>query len=207
MVSRKGKPSRKANRKYRGGFKSTAKKALSIPELKAAFDALEQETVRILREGSADTQLKEFKTAWQRIFHRPVSTEAAEGYLAVKRTAPRRNNTRKTQKGGAALAGAPLDYMTRPGLDGAYVSVPKYLAGGLDFYNTINQTALSKDCGVVDITPKVPLTIGSNEVMKGGGAPPATGNPPSPFNAAKLYWSGKPVGPSPDPSESTKLGI
>ncbi len=210
MASRKGKPSRKANRKSRtGGGSATAKRALSIPELKAAFDALEQETVRILRQGTADAQLKEFKAAWQRIFHRPVSTAAAESYLAVKRTAPRRNTTRKgnkSQMGGAALAGAPLDYMTRPGLDGVYASVPKYLSSGLDFYNTINQTAMSKDCGVVDITPKVPITIGSNEVMKGG-APPATGNPPTPMNAAKLYWSGKPVGPSPDPSESTKLGI
>ena len=202
MASRKGKQTRKRNARQRGG----SAKPLSIPELKTAFDALEQETKRILREGTADSQIKEFKSVWSRIFHRPVSTEAAEGYLAVKRAAKPSRSTRKNQKGGAAaLAGAPLDYMTRPGLDGAHVSVPSYLSGGLSFYNHINQIAMDKDCGIVNTTPKVPISIGSNEVMKGGGAPPATGNPPTPFDAFKLYWSGKAVGPSPDPSQNTKI--
>ncbi len=215
--SRKGQKTRKGSRRVaqRGGSK-----ALTIPELRTAFDALEQETRRILREGGADKQVKAFQAVWKRIFHRPVSAAAAEGYLAVKRAAPtpRANMTRKNkQKGGAAaaLAGAPLDYMTRPGVDGVHVSVPQYVSSGLSFYNTINQDALVKECGVTDITPKVPVSIGSNEVMKGGYKsdlamasfrPAAASSPPNPVQAAQMYWLGKSLtGSSPDPSE-TKLG-
>jgi hypothetical protein len=198
---------------------TTASKALSIPELRAAFDAVEQETRVILREGSLDKQIKQFQAVWKRIFHRPVSAAAAESYLAVKRAAPlpRVKNTTRRQKGGAAaLAGAPLDYMTRPGVDGIHVSVPQYMSNGLSFYNHINQTAMSKDCGHVDITPKVPISIGNNEVMKGGYRsdlgmamfrPAAASSPPSPIEAAQMYWMGKSLsGSSPDPSE-TKLGM
>lgn len=213
--TRKGKKTRKAARRtpsQKGGAK-----ALTIPELRTAFDALDQETRRILRDTtSADKQVKEFQAVWKRIFHRPVSTAAAEGYLAVKRAGhtPRSNTTRKQKGGAAALAGAPLDYMTRPGVDGAHVSVPQYVSGGLTFYNHINQDALLKDCGVVDTTPKVPLMIGSNEVMKGGyvsdfemSRPAAATVPVNPLQAAQMFWAGKSLaGMSPDPSE-TKLGL
>lgn len=214
-ASRKGKRTRKATRRtpQRGG----STKPLSIPELRTAFDALDQETRRILRETtSVDKQVKEFQAIWKRIFHRPVSAEAAEGYLAVKRAGRTpRNNTRKQKGGAAALAGAPLDYMTRPGVDGAYVSVPQYVSNGLTFYNTINLDALSKGCGVEDITPKVPVSIGSNEVMKGGASdlsmalfrPAAATVPVNPIQAAQTYWMGKSLaGMSPDPSE-TRLGM
>jgi hypothetical protein len=210
--TRKGKKTRKASRRpapQRGGAK-----ALTIPELRTAFDAIDQETRRILRDStSADKQVKEFQAVWKRIFHRPVSTEAAEGYLAVKRAGrtPRNNSTRKQKGGAAPLSGAPLDYMTRPGLDGAHVSVPQYVGSGLSFYNHINQDALLKGCGVEDITPKVPLSIGSNEVMKGGYRsdlgmamfqPAASTVPVNPIQAASMYWMGKPLtGMSPDPSE------
>ena len=175
----------------------------------------------ILREGALDKQVKQFQAAWKRIFHRPVSAAAAESYLAVKRAAPlprvKNGNTTRRQRGGAAaLAGAPLDYMTRPGVDGTYVSVPQYVASGLSFYNHINQEAMLKDCGHQDITPKVPVSIGSNEVMKGGYRsdlgmamfrPAAATVPMNPLQAAQMYWMGKSLtGSSPDPSE-TKLGM
>lgn len=212
-ASRKGKRTRKASRRpQRGGAKP-----LSIPELRTAFDAIDQEARRILREKtSADKQVKEFQAVWKRIFHRPVSAEAAEGYLAVKRAGRTpRNGTRKQKGGAGPLAGAPLDYMTRPGVDGAYVSVPQYVSSGLTFYNTINQDALSKGCGVEDITPKIPVGMGSNEVMKGGASdlsmalfrPAAATVPMNPIQAAQTYWMGKSLaGSSPDPSE-TKLGM
>lgn len=200
---------------------AAATKALSIPELKAAFDALEQETRVILRETNIEKQKKQFQAAWKRIFHRPVSAEAAESYLSVKRAAPVprvKNATRRLKGGGAGapLAGAPLDYTTRPGVDGVHVSVPQYLTSGLSFYNQINQEAMLKDCGHQDITPKVPISIGSNEVMKGGYRsdmgmamfrPAAATVPMNPLQAVQTYWMGKSLaGSSPDPSE-TKLGM
>jgi hypothetical protein len=221
MPSRKGKATRKGpprKRQQRAGAPPT--KALSIPELKHAFDALDQGTRLLLKEGSAETQTKAFQTLWKNLFHHPVSKDAAEAYLAIKRSKPMNTMTRRTNrhsmKGGAALAGAPLDYMTRPGIDGVHVSVPSYLSQGLTFYNQINQESLQKECGITDITPKVPLMIGSNEVMKGGAGladlmasrPAAATSPPNLFQTVQTYWSGKAVGPSSDPSESAlKLGM
>jgi hypothetical protein len=215
-ASRKGKRTRKASRRAASRRGAGGAKPLSIPELRTAFDALDQEARRILREGSADKQVKEFQAVWKRIFHRPVSAEAAEGYLAVKRAGRTpRNGTRKQKGGAGALAGAPLDYMTRPGVDGAHVSVPQYVSSGLTFYNHINQDALSKGCGVEDITPKIPVGMGSNEVMKGGASdlsmamfrPAAATVPVNPIQAAQTYWMGKSLaGMSPDPSE-TRLGV
>jgi len=191
--------SRRGGATRRTGKRST--KVLTIPELKRSFDAVDAGVKDILKRGdSNEKQIKEFQGLWRSIFHRTISTDAAEGYLRVKRGAPVAGpkKTRKAQRGGAALAGAPLDYMTRPGIDGAYGNFPTYQAQGLSFYNTINKDGLFESCGKQDITPVVPASIGDNTFMKGGGIP-------SLFETARTYWQGKPLSPSPDPSESTQM--
>jgi len=194
--SRKGKATRRVGK--RSG------KVLTIPELKQSFDAVEAGVKDILKRGdTSEKQIKEFQALWRSIFHRTISTEAAEGYLRVKRGAPVAGpkKTRKAQRGGAgAIAGAPLDYMTRPGVDGVYGSFPTYQAQGLSFYNSINKDAMFQGCGRQDITPVVPASIGDNTFMKGGGTPPA-GTPTSVGQDIHTYWQGKPLAKSPDPSE------
>lgn len=215
--SRKGKATRKAGK--------PVTKPLSIPELKHAFDALDQGTRAILSEGSKEQQTTKFQRLWRSIFHRPVGKEAAEAYLAMKRSPPvgfagpyRRKGKGQTRRmrgganGGAyALAGAPLDYMTRPGVDGVHGSFPSYVSGGLGFYDKINQDALSADCGKVDITPQVPASIGSNLVGGGGlsdvgtlvtNRPVPASSPPSVFQEVQRYFAGQDkAGSSPDPSQ------
>ena len=200
---------RKASRKQKG-LKSMNGKAMTIPELKHAFDSLEQETHTILKEkvGSAE-HVRKFQGAWKRIFHRPVSAKAAESYLQIKRSAPARGKTRK-QKGGAALAGAPLDFTTRPGIDGVHGSFPAYQAQGLSFYDKVNQEGMYQECGTKDITPLVPVSIGSNQVGgQLGNLTHATmykgiqsSSPPSPLQDAQSWLQGRPLGPSPAPESS-----
>ena len=200
-----------------GGGTAKRSKPLSIPELKQAFDELDAGVREILKSGEpAEQQTKKFQKAWQSIFHRPVPKEAAESYLAIKRSAPvappRANTTRKMKGGASAapIAGAPLDYMTRPGVDGTYGSFPAYQSSGLAFYDKINQEGMFQECGVKDFTPKVPAGMGSNQA---GGAftdaarvalnrPFVSSVPPSVGQDVEDYFAGKTLGPSPDPSES-----
>jgi len=184
---------------------------MTIPELKQAFDALERETHTLLKDKNTSQHVRKFQSIWKGIFHRPVSANAAESYLQIKRSSS--GKTRKQKGGAAALAGAPLDYMTRPGVDGVYGSFPAYQAQGLSFYNTINKDGLFQDCGVKNITPVVPTSIGSNQV---GGKfsdlshatmykTVASSVPPSPLQDAQTYFQGRPLGASPAPESSAIL--
>lgn len=184
----------------------------TLPELKSSFDHLRKGSHEILRKTKETKQrIKQFQSLWKDIFHRPVDAMAAEAYLRVMengvargKTAKGRANTRK-QKGGS-LTGAPLDFQTRPGVDGVHGSFPQYLSGGLSFYNTINQDSMLKDCGIQDITPAVPASMGSNQF--GGGMladaaflattrPQISSVPPSIIQDAQTAWAGKTLGASP----------
>jgi hypothetical protein len=158
-MSRKGKMSRKSKPMLPG-------KLMNIPELKESFGKIEKATHDLLKEGLDEKEtIKKFQALWQSVFYRSVSFESAKAFLEVKRaTKPSKKGTRKNkQQGGAGLQGAPLDYVTRPGVDGGYGSFPAYQLAGLDSYNKFNQIGMDADCGKVDITPLVPTGIGSNQ--------------------------------------------
>jgi hypothetical protein len=210
---------------------STRKKkivATTIPELKRSFDALEGEVQSIIRSTAAPAaRVKKFQAAWRRIFGRPVEASAAAAYLQVK-SRKAHKKTRKAQRGGAALSGAPLDHQTGPGIYGPHGVFPPYVAGGLSFYNTVNQAGQFKGCGIEDSTPKVPVDIGSGGLLKGGGKGPKKANspaltgggmlsdalqsitgrpipasaPPSVFSDFQQMWMGRPMGPSPAPEDN-----
>ena len=144
--------------------------ALTIPELKHAWDEIHKSTHDILKEAKpVAEQIKDFQKMWKKIFHRPVSTESAEAYLRIKRLTTSRHMGRKTRKmkGGGPLAGAPLDSVTQPGVYGTHGSFPSYQSNGLGFYDTINKQAMFQECGYTDITPVTGGTIKSDQV--GGG--------------------------------------
>lgn len=148
------------------------KTVTTLPELKGIFTSLRKGTLDILRSSSSTKErITKFKKLWFTLMHSPVEPVAAEAYLRVMETGSSRKNTRKAQKGGAAagVSGAPLDFQTRPGIDGVYGSFPQYQTGGLSFYDTINKQGMFQECGKVDITPVVPESIGTNKVQGGGG--------------------------------------
>jgi hypothetical protein len=197
-------------------------RAISIPELKEAFDAVERKTAEILRsDAPKPTKVRRFQEAWRNIFGRPVEASAAEAYLAVKaHSLPRtvgkgsaRKKTRKQHGGatGAPLAGAPLDFQTRPGVDGTHGTFLPYVARGFGFYDTVNQQGLFKGCGTENSTPAVAADMGSNKV--GGGLigdalsaltsrPFEASSPPSIANDIQTAMQGRELGASPLPDQN-----
>jgi len=165
MVSRKGKSTRKS--------KALSGKLMNIPELKESFGFVDKKTHELLKEDLDEKELiKKFQVLWKSVFHRAVSVEAAKAFLEVKRSSKGgKTGSRKvksythSQKGGAAsaLGGAPLDFTTRPGVDGVYGSFPAYVDRGLDSYNKFNQIGMDSD--QLRAAPVVPRSIGSNEVV------------------------------------------
>ena len=183
-----------------------------IPTLRHSFDILEHETSNIIKEFENPKQrIRKFQEVWKKIFGRPVEAVAAEAYLRVKTKTHSRSRTRKSQGGGGALAGAPLDFQTRPGVDGVHGSFPQYQTSGLAFYNTINQDQLNKGVGLSAFNPAVPEDMGSN--LAGGGVlsdalflgttrPAPSEIPPKPFNDAQTFIQGRTLPPSPDSSQN-----
>ena len=148
------------------------KGVMTIPELRRAFDHMETFTAILIRKGGdADDRRKAFQAEWKRVFHRAVDDKAADAYLAFESKKHKKSSTRKMRGGSVLdvnpLAGAPLDYATRPGLPGPYGVFPAYVNSGLNMYDTINQDSLTATCGQ-DITPKIAEDMGSNQVQKGG---------------------------------------
>lgn len=142
---------------------------MTIPQLRKAFDHIERFTASLLKEsGSPEERRKAFQKEWMKVFHRAVDDKSANAYLEFEAKKGKKSGTRKQRGGSAPLAGAPLDYSTRPGINGIYGVFPAYVSSGLAFYNDINLEAPLAGCGTENTTPKVPLSIGSNEVQKGG---------------------------------------
>ena len=144
-----------------------------------------------------------FKSLWKDIFNLPVNAMSAEAYMRVveKSSGTRANKTRRAQHGGMA----PLDFQTRPGVDGVHGSFPAYQSAGLSFYNTINQQGMFKGCGTEDSSPAIPASMGSNAVQGGGASlsdalltrlvEPSV--PPSAAQSAQDSWLGFPPAASP----------
>jgi hypothetical protein len=181
------------------------------PSLKHSFDVLEHEVAKILKAWhDPKKRIREFQAVWRKIFGRPVEAVAAEAYLQVKMKPNTPGRTRR-QKGGSPLAGAPLDFQTRPGVDGVHGSFPPYLTSGLSFYNTINQDQLNKGVGLGAFEPAVPASLGSNQA--GGSAlydaaflattrPVSPSSPPSVIDDLQTWTQGRPLGASPDAAQN-----
>jgi hypothetical protein len=189
--------------------------SVKIPELKRSFDQLERAVTSIIRETpSTKERVKKLQEVWRKIFGRPVESIAAEAYIQVMARSVggrKGGKTRKQSGGSAALAGAPLDFQTRPGVDGVHGSFPPYLSNGLSFYNTINQEGMFKGCGTENITPNVPASLGSNQfggatlgdgLFLGTTRPVDATVPASIFQDVQTVFQGRPLGASPDASQN-----
>ena len=194
-------------------------KALSIPELKQAFDKIQQEAHRILKKGeTTGQQVKEFQKVWKTIFHRPVSTASAEAYLVGKRLSDSKGSKNKSRKmKGGALAGAPLDSITQPGINGVHGSFPAYQSQGLAFYDTINKQGMYQECGIKDISPVLDPSTGSNRAQSGGKladaghlavySPVGSSVPPSSLEEGTAALKGFPSMPSSDPTDNPRIQL
>lgn len=192
-----------------GGGVNRKKNYMTIPEIKAAFEDVEQATYRILREGGTDGEkVKKFQTEWKAIFHRPVRAESAEAYLKIKQVSKKRPNKTRKQRGGA-VSGAPLDHVTRPGIsgNGNYGSFLQYQTMG----STPTPPVIAHDleCGIKDISPSVAQlaaaqTGGSfgNLIHRTLLTPAEQSVPSSGVNDIGAFLGGRPASPSPAPYHS-----
>jgi hypothetical protein len=177
-----------------------SKKHMTIPELKGAFENVQREAHSIIKEGgSSAEQVKKFQKVWKTIFHRPVTSTAADAYLKFQRiTKQKRSSTRK-QRGGAALSGAPLDYTLRQGVDSSYGNFLEYQSAGLKFYDTVNQEGMFQECGTKDISPNIGSQSGGNWSDATHKTPAPVSTPPSLINNVEQYLAGRPTAASPAP--------
>jgi hypothetical protein len=189
--------------------------ATTLVELKSVFDRVRKGAMSIVK-GTSDKKqrIKKLQALLREEFHHPVQPMAAEAYLRVveKSMGSKQGTRRRKQKGGMA----PLDFQTRPGIDGVHGSFPQYLTGGLSFYNTVNQEGMFQGCGKVDITPTVPVAIGSNQA--GGSVsigttlsdaltlattrPFLSQSPPSVGQDVQTLWQGRDMSASPRPDQN-----
>lgn len=119
---------------------------MTIPHLRKAFDHIEAYTNSLLkREKDPKKRRRAFQAEWSKVFHRSLDDKAADAYLKFESKKGKKGSTRR-QKGGADLAGAPLDYSTRPGIYGVYGQFPEYISGGFVFGNSINKMGIQEGC-------------------------------------------------------------
>jgi hypothetical protein len=170
----------------------------TIPELRRSFEHIEK-TVdeKIYKKESCEMITRDLRKEWHKIFMKDLDTNSAKAFIddRMKHTMgmkgqKRRRRTRKT-RGGAAIAGAPLDYITRQGVYLAPGLIPDSL-GHLpltgnkpsDFGSYIQYVSKGFSVGVPEpgqsydpvpgqtSWPQVPLGMGSNAVhfaqQKGG---------------------------------------
>lgn len=148
------------------------KGVMTIPQLRRAFDHMESYTQQLLRSGAShEEQRKRFQAEWKKTFRRDVQAKAADSYLQFAAKKHKASGTRKQKKqrgGMAPLAGAPLDYVTRPGVYGPYGEFPAYVSSGFAFYNDINKDSQTEECGIKDITPNLSIIERTYPPQKGG---------------------------------------
>lgn len=190
-------------------------KTLTIPEVRSALHYVQvagEQGARAVKYGqkSLESVAKEFASLWSDTFGKRLDFSKAKAYIKhVLNTLPGPKTRRKHKGGALPLAGAPLDYMTRPGLDQPYGNFPEYVSKG--FVNP--EPAYLQDCGKQ--TGVVPYPeLGSNKVgggilgdiMSGFSAiaqrPFLAQNPPSIQQDALTYQRGQPMGPGPDASQT-----
>lgn len=164
----------------------------SIPELRRSFEHIERFVDdKISKKESSEKITRDLRKEWMQVFMKELDKKSAEAFIGdrMKHTGSRR--TTRRQGGGAAIAGAPLDYSTRAGVYLAPQSIPDKaghlpLSGGTssNFGSYIGYVDKGFQVSVPEPEssfgrvpgqpswPQVPLGMGSNEVhfpqQKGG---------------------------------------
>ena len=107
----------------RHSARKSEKGIASIPELRRAFEHIEEVVDRKLKQKVPKEETsKELRKEWHGVFFKALDKKSADAYVEERMSQKGRRVTRRARrssrsKGGAqAIAGAPLDYMTRQGI-------------------------------------------------------------------------------------------
>ena len=173
------------------GSHKKSKGIYSIPELRRSFEHIESYiNGKIAHKESKEKLVKDLRKEWSKVFFKDLDKKSAESFVS-DRLSKKHKHTRRTLRGGAAaiagapLAGAPLDYTTRPGIylapgqipdirghlplsDGgtsSYGSFVPYVDKG--FWNPEPGQSYDPVPGQTRFPTSVPVGMGSN-LFKGG---------------------------------------
>lgn len=194
--------------------KQTKASILTIPELRKAFDHMDSvvESLRKVAKHSFSDAVLVYKEEWRKTFHRDLSPADAAAYLKFRFGIQSAKTRRSRTRGGAvplagvpALAGAPLDFSLRPGVNGVYGSFPTYQQEGLDRYY---HSGISEDCGKLNGFP----TDGSSASAQVGGLLEgsrlfSSSVPPSSLYKAEMGLMGTKPYPSSDPTSNPPISM
>jgi hypothetical protein len=108
-------------RTTRKGSKHQKEKGISIPELRRSFEHIESFVDHKLKKRESKDQIsKDLRKEWYHVFFKTLTKSAADEFIddRMKHYSSRTTRRQKHGKhhGGAAISGAPLDYMTRSGV-------------------------------------------------------------------------------------------
>lgn len=156
----------------------------SIPELRRSFEHIERFVDdKIHKKESSEKITRDLRKEWMQVFMKELDKKSAEAFIGdrMKHTGSRR--TTRRQGGGAAIAGAPLDYTTRQGVYLAPHSIPDKaghlpLSGGApsNFGSYVGYVDKGFQVSIPEPEssfgrvpgqpnwPQVPVGMGSNEV-------------------------------------------
>lgn len=191
--------------KTRKTVKSISKiQAMTIPGLRKSLEHISLYGESLAQSGTKSVKdaAAAFASEWSKVFGKPLSMDVAEKYMRHLNSKKGKAG-KKTRKIRGGAAGAPLDALTRPGLELPYGNFLPYVKSG--FWNP--EPAISADYGRIQGPLPYPET-GSNR-MSGGGLldsisngmnaisfrPFAAQNPPSVQQDAVTAWKGQPLGP------------
>jgi len=172
-------------RKTRKHTKST-KGIYSIPELRRAFEHIEQSIDDMIHhKESKETMITEIRKEWSKVFHKKLDKESADALIHHRMEM--RHGSRTHTGGAHAIAGAPVDHVTRAGIyldqgriPGSDGGLTKTVGGGYGSYvqyvdNGFVNPEIARGMDPVpgqSVFPLAPrVDMGSNAftpVMKGG---------------------------------------
>jgi hypothetical protein len=165
----------------------STKGVYSIPELRRAFEHVEEVIDDMIRKKeNKDTIIRQLRKEWTGVFHKTLDRPSAVAMVEHRMELCRHRGTRSHHGGAQPIAGAPLDYVTRPGIYLNQGTIPgedgglTRTVGGAAPYGSYVQYVdrgfvnpeIAKQMDPVQNQSGFPYapyaTTGSNAVVKGG---------------------------------------
>ena len=148
----------------------------SIPELRRSFEYIELYVDNKIKSNETkETIIKSLKKEWKKIFFKELDKKSATAFVSDRM---KHKTLRKMRGGSHPIAGAPLDYVTRPGvyLEQGQIPIDGHLGGSFGSYipyvdkgfsNPIIGQSLDPVQGQLRFTTSTPMDMGDN-TFKGG---------------------------------------
>lgn len=169
-MSKKGKTTKhtkhtkhmKTAKKHKG-----VKHSMTIPQLRLGLHSISSISDTLCTSKMPhEKKVKMFQDEWYKVFGRKVHTKVASDYIRHLERSKKSVQKTKKMRGGAAITGAPVDHMMRPGAGLPNGNFLEYVKSGFDV--GVPVPGMASSCGVQGGTVPYPDT-GSNRFSQSGG--------------------------------------